>query len=166
MSAIHLHAWHNGRRVSSGGIALSPLQAGLLTGWGLFSTLRIYQGVPFAWEHHWERLRLDAAALRVSSDGVREQAEQGLADLIACNGAEEAVARIYLIRNQGGLLNPKSAAASASPAFPPTDLLVFTMPLRQWGATAALKLQPHGRHAAAPLAGTKTLTWAHNLVQV
>src|SRR6185437_3894849 len=164
VSAVHPFAWHNGRLVASDAIALSPKQSGLLTGWGLFSTLRIYQGIPFAWEDHWERLEQDATALRVSTAGLRSQAERGFAELIERNRAQESVARIYLIRNQGGLLNPLKASAGSS--FPATDLLIFTLPLRAWGATARLKLQPHGRHAAAPLAGTKTLTWAHNLVQV
>ena len=164
MSALHPFAWHNGRLLASDAIALSPEQAGLLTGWGLFSTLRIYQGVPFAWEDHWERIEVDAAALRVSTSGLREQAERGFAELIERNPAQESVARIYLIRNQGGLLNPLKAAGRSP--FPATDLLIFTLPLRHWAPTAQLKLQPHGRHAAAPLAGTKTLTWAHNLVQV
>jgi len=45
-------------------------------------------------------------------------------------------------------------------------VLVFTGELRAWGDSARLRLQPFGRLAQGPLAGTKTLTWSHNLVMV
>ena len=162
MAEIHPWAWHNGERIASAGLRLSPWQAGLLTGWGLFSTLRIYRGVPFAWEDHWARLAADAAALHIDCAGLRQEAERGFAALIEANRADEAVARVYFIRNHGGLLAPPAS----EPGLRPTDLLLATLPLRAWRPTAALRLQPHGRHAQAPLAGTKTLTWSHNLVLV
>ena len=156
MSAIHPFAWHNGVLVAGSDIRLSPFQTGLLSGWGLFSTLRIYQGVPFAFEEHWRRLAADGERLHVDMAELAGEAERGFAALVEANRAQEAVARIYCIRNHGGLLDQPSPR--------PTDLLIFTRELRTWPATAKLRLQPHGRHAQAPLAGTKTLTWAHNLV--
>jgi branched-chain amino acid aminotransferase len=139
-------------------LTLSPLQTGLLSGWGLFSTLRIYQGVPFAFEDHWQRLATDGRKLLVDLDGLEAEVRRGLAAVIEKNAALEAVARVYLIRNRGGLLDVPQARA--------TDVLIFTRALRDWGAAARLLVQPHGRHAQAPLAGTKTLTWSHNLVLV
>ena len=158
MSAIHPYAWRNGELIAANAICLSPFQAGLLTGWGLFSTLRIYQGVPFALEDHWQRLGLDGERLRISLDGLEPDMRRGFAALIEHNRAAEAVARIYLVRNHGGLLDQPGPRA--------TDLLMFTRDLRHWGASAKLRLQPHGRHAQAPLAGAKSLSWAHNLVLV
>lgn len=157
-SAIHGFAWHNGALAPAAAVQLSPFQTGLLTGWGLFSTLRIYEGVPFALEAHWERLCTDAAKLHVVIEDLWPEVTAGFAALVEKNKAEEAVARIYFIRNRGGLLDTPGSRA--------TDLLIFTRVLRSWGASAKLRLQPNGRHAAAPLAGTKTLTWAHNLVLV
>lgn len=157
-SAVHPFAWHNGALAPSTSVQLSPFQTGLLTGWGLFSTLRIYSGVPFALEMHWDRLRLDAAKLRVAIDDLWPEVKAGFARLVEKNHADEAVARIYFIRNRGGLLDTPGPRA--------TDLLIFTRALRSWGAGASLRIQPHGRYAAAPLAGTKSLTWAHNLVLV
>jgi len=148
--------------VAASDIQLSPFQTGLLTGWGLFSTLRIYDGVPFALEAHWERLRRDGQRLHVELDELWDEAQAGFAAVIDANGDSggrlNAVARIYLIRNHGGLLDVPGRRA--------TDLLIITRDLRSWGASAALRVQPHGRDSQAPLAGTKTLTWAHNLVLV
>ncbi|HET9785014.1 MAG TPA: aminotransferase class IV [Terriglobales bacterium] len=160
MGPIHPFAWHNGALAPVDSLTMSPLQTGLLTGWGLFSTLRIYQGVPFAFADHWQRLSTDGAKLLVETAGLEAGVRQGLAAVIERNGpaAAEAVARVYLIRNRGGLLDVPQTQA--------TDVLIFTRSLRDWGAAAKLRVQPHGRHAQAPLAGTKTLTWSHNLVLV
>lgn len=158
MNSIHDFAWHNGQIVSTAELRVSPLQTGLLSGWGLFSTLRIYQGVPFALEDHWQRLATDGAKLLMDMRGLEEEMRRALAAVIARNDAEEAVARVYFIRNGGGLLDCPHERA--------TDVLVFTRALRSWGEAAKLLLQPHGRDPEAPLAGTKTLTWSHNLVQV
>jgi branched-chain amino acid aminotransferase len=148
--------------VAASDIQLSPFQTGLLTGWGLFSTLRIYDGVPFALEAHWQRLRRDGHRLHVELDELWDEAQAGFAAVVAANAIGDAplnaVARIYLIRNHGGLLDVPGRRA--------TDLLIITRDLRSWGASAALRVQPHGRDSQAPLAGTKTLTWAHNLVLV
>ena len=57
---IHLFVSHNGRVQPVEEVRLSPGQAGLLTGWGLFTTIRIVEGVPFAFERHWRRLHRDA----------------------------------------------------------------------------------------------------------
>jgi len=38
--------------------------SGLLNGWGVFSTLRVAGGVPFAFERHWERMQRDAQGSR------------------------------------------------------------------------------------------------------
>lgn len=158
MSAVHPFAWHNDRLVPTAALALSPLQAGLLTGWGLFSTLRIYRGVAFALEAHWSRLLHDGERLQVEVAPLWERVVEGIEALIERNQAQEAVLRLYLVRNEGGLVSVPSGQ--------PTDLLLFTLPLRTWAPAARLLLVPHGRHAAAPLAGTKTLTWSHNLVLV
>ncbi|MGH9487936.1 MAG: aminotransferase class IV [Terriglobales bacterium] len=158
MNPIHTIAWRNGKLAPAAELCVSPLQTGLLSGWGLFTTLRIYQGVPFALEHHWQRLAADGARLLMDMAGLEAEMRSALAAVIEHNQAHEAVARVYFIRNQGGLLDTPHAR--------PTDVLVFTRDLRTWGENARLLVQPHGRDSQAPLAGTKTLTWAHNLVLV
>lgn len=155
MANVHRFAIHNGALVVAADIRLSPFQTGLLSGWGLFSTLRIYGGVPFALEDHLQRLAADGARLRVDVENWLERAPELFELLIGQNRAGEAMARVYLIRNHGGLLD--------RPVERKTDLLIFTADLRDWGASAKLRTVPHARHAAAPLAATKSLSWAHNL---
>ena len=57
---IHRFVFHNDRLQPVEEVRLSPGQAGLLNGWGLFTTVRIYEGIPFAFGRHWKRLERDA----------------------------------------------------------------------------------------------------------
>src|SRR5258708_13991935 len=53
---MHEFLFHNDQLQPLSEIRLSPGQAGLLNGWGIFSTIRVYEGVPWAFERHWNRL--------------------------------------------------------------------------------------------------------------
>jgi len=45
---------------------ISPRNGGFLFGLGVFETLRIYRGIPFAWDRHLQRLRAGAECLDLS----------------------------------------------------------------------------------------------------
>src|SRR5207247_11238795 len=53
---IHRHVFHNEQLLPIEKVRLSPGQAGLICGWGIFTTVRIVQGEAFAYERHWRRL--------------------------------------------------------------------------------------------------------------
>jgi branched-chain amino acid aminotransferase len=153
---IHRYIHHNGRMQTIEETRLSPGQAGLMAGWGLFSTLRICQGVPFAFERHWRRLSRDAARTRVpfpfDADHVRGQ----LMELVRANGVTEGTARIYAIYNKFGFWQ------SDEPA-PQVDLLLYTAGLPPHHEPGRLDLREQGRHAASPLAGVKVTSWLNNV---
>jgi len=65
MGLMHPYLLYNDRIVPADEAILHPGQLGLLAGWGVFTTLRIYDGVPFAWERHWARMKRDAALIHV-----------------------------------------------------------------------------------------------------
>src|SRR5579863_7454942 len=62
---MHRFLLHNGEIREAHERLLLPGQMGLLSGWGVFSTVRVYDGVLFAWERHWARMEHDARRLRV-----------------------------------------------------------------------------------------------------
>jgi branched-chain amino acid aminotransferase len=72
---MHRFVLHNGAIREASEKSLSPGQVGLLSGWGVFSTIRVADGVLFAWERHWARMKHDAEHIRVpfpeNSDSVR-----------------------------------------------------------------------------------------------
>jgi branched-chain amino acid aminotransferase len=61
----------NGRIVKAARACVSVFDRGLLYGDGLFETVRTYRGVPFALEHHLERLRSSASVLGFCLPGYR-----------------------------------------------------------------------------------------------
>ncbi|HLH44384.1 MAG TPA: aminotransferase class IV [Bryobacteraceae bacterium] len=158
---MHRFLLHNGEiRESSERLACFG-QVGLLSGWGVFSTIRIYDGVVFAWERHWSRMGSDARRLRVPFPLERDAAEEELGRLIEANQAWNATMRIAIVRNNGGIWGG-----------PPTrdcDVIALTAPVYPWrenllgGDGLKLGLIPHGRHAANEFAGAKILSWAQNL---
>jgi len=131
-------------------------QVGLLSGWGVFSTLRIVDGVPFAFERHWARMTRDAAALHVELPADREAVRRKLSELIDANGALEATLRLVVVRNHGGLWEGPSSGR-------PSDLIALTADSKRWGSAVKLAYVPQARHAANAFAGAKVLSWAMNL---
>ncbi len=153
-----MHPWVllNDRILSADEAMLKPGQVGLLSGWGVFTTMRIYQGVPFAFERHWERMQRDAERIHIPFEFRREEVRGRLLKLIERNQAAESTMRISVFRSEGG--------AFAGPSLGnPSDLVAFSIDVRGWTDAVALGVREQGRHAASPFAGTKTLSWAHNL---
>ena len=57
------HVWIDGELLDAEKARVSPFDHGLLTGDGVFETLRVYRGEPFAARRHLERLASSAAAM-------------------------------------------------------------------------------------------------------
>jgi branched-chain amino acid aminotransferase len=62
---MHRFLLHNDEIRDAGDHLVSPGQVGFVNGWGVFSTIRVKDGVLFAWEQHWARMERDAARMRV-----------------------------------------------------------------------------------------------------
>jgi branched-chain amino acid aminotransferase len=144
--------FHNGRIVPLKEVHLSPGQVGLLTGWGVFTTLRLYRGLPFAFERHWKRMARDAERLQLSMQYSEETVRRAVAELARVNHRPEGMARVSFVKNSGGLW-------SQAEDLPASDLLIFTRELVPWPAAHRLRLQPMGIFAGGQYAGTKMLSW-------
>jgi branched-chain amino acid aminotransferase len=153
---IHRYVFHNDRIVDIAQVRLSPGQAGLLSGWGLFTTLRIAQGEPFAFERHWRRLEKDAARTRVPFPFDAARVREHLRELLRANEVGEGTARVYVVYN-------KVSFWQSDETFPQVDLLLYTAGLPGYREPARLGLREHGRHAASPLAGVKVTSWLNNV---
>ncbi len=132
-------------------------QVGLLSGWGVFSTLRVVDGVPFAFERHWARLSRDAAALHIALPSSADAVRRKLFELIEANGAQHSTLRLVIVRNGGGMWEGPCSSGR------PSDLLALTANSRQWGDGVKLSYVRQARHAANEFAGAKILSWAQNL---
>jgi branched-chain amino acid aminotransferase len=153
---IHRYVFHNDRIVAIEQVRLSPGQAGLLSGWGLFTTMRIFQGEAFAFERHWRRLEKDAGRARVPFPFDPAQVRRHLGELLRANQVTEGTARIYMIYNRVGFWQ-------SDEPMPQVDLILYTAGLPVHPEKARLGLAEHGRHAASALAGVKVTSWLNNV---
>lgn len=147
--------FHNDRMVPLVEARLSPGQMGLLMGWGVFTTLRIYDGVPFAFERHWHRMTRDAERLGIAFDYQQDSVREAIVTLARANQRPEGAARVSFIKNHGGLW-------ADAPNRPATDLLIFTRELTVWPAAHKLLLVPDLVYSTGKLAGAKMLSWVQN----
>ena len=155
--AIHPHVLQNDQVLPATDKMMSPGQLGLLAGWGVFSTLRVQDGVLFEYARHWARMERDAQRMHVPFTQDPAAVHGWLMQLVEANHAQNATLRVVVIRNSGGLWE------GPSPTGQPSDVMALTADLKSWGATATLMTQPQARHAANEFAGAKILSWAQNL---
>ena len=153
---IHRKIFHNDSLLPIEKVRLSPGQAGLICGWGIFTTVRISRGEAFAYERHWRRLEKDAAITRLPMSYTAAKVRVHLHELIRANNVSEGAARIYLVYNTVGFWQ-------SDEPHPSVDLIITTAGLPEYREPVRLALREHGRHAAAPLAGVKTISWLPNV---
>ena len=153
---IHRYVLHNDAVREAAELSLSPGQVGLLSGWGVFSTLRVADGVLFAFDRHWARMKRDAIAMHVPLPEDSEAVRLKLLRLIEANHAPNCTLRVVVVRNGGGMWAGPSVGSDG-------DLIALTADSKDWGASVKLAYQPNGRFAASPFSGTKILSWAMNL---
>jgi branched-chain amino acid aminotransferase len=149
---IHRIVFHNEELLEIEKVRWSPGQAGLICGWGLFTTLRIKRGEAFAYERHWRRLEKDAALTRVPMAYSGAKVRVHLHEVLRANKVTEGCARIYFIWNTVG-------SWKSDEKMPEVDLLITSADLPQHPETVRLTVREQGRHAASPLAGVKTISW-------
>jgi branched-chain amino acid aminotransferase len=153
---IHPYVFHNESLLPIEKVRLSPGQAGLICGWGIFTTLRISRGEAFAYERHWRRLEKDAGIIHLPLLYTAAKVRVHLHEVIRANKVSEGCARIYLVYNSVGFWQSAEQR-------PPVDLMIYTAGLPEHRDVVRLALREHGRYAASPLSGVKTISWLNNV---
>jgi branched-chain amino acid aminotransferase len=156
---MHKNVYHNDRLLPLQEVRLSPGQAGLLAGWGVFTTLRIYDGQPFAFDRHWQRLAADAERIQLPLIYRPEAIRAHLAELLRANRVAQGCVRIYFILNKFGIWG-------SDEPMPPIDLLMYSTDLPGRVGPVRLCTMAHRRHAANPLTGTKVTSWLNNVLSL
>jgi branched-chain amino acid aminotransferase len=135
-------------------LRISPLDHGLLVGDGVFETLRVYGGVPFAWTRHLQRLARSAAGLGLELPEVvtlRERADA----VLAANQLTEARLRITITGGPAPLGSERAAV--------PSTVVIAASALTPWPPTADVVTVPWPRNERGATAGMKTISYAENV---
>ena len=100
-------AWVDGALVPVDEARVSVLDHGITVGDGVFETMRVYRGEPFAWDRHIARLHAsaDGIGLPLPDDEVLRAAADAV---MVANGCIDARLRITVT---GGIAPPGSRAA-------------------------------------------------------
>jgi branched-chain amino acid aminotransferase len=154
VSTASEQVWIDGALTPVDRARVSPFDHGLLVGDGVFETIRVYDGSPFAWTRHLDRLAHSAGGLGLA---VPERAElRRAADaVLAANGHRDARLRITLT---GGVAPLGSERGGA----PPT-VIVASSPLAGWPDTVRVVVVPWVRNDRGATAGLKTTSYAENV---
>jgi branched-chain amino acid aminotransferase len=147
--------WINGVLVDAAVARVSPFDHGLLTGDGVFETLRVTRGTPFALRRHLERLARSAAGLRLPcppADDVRAALDR----VIAANAIVEGRIRVTVTGGPGAL---GSDRADVEPT-----VIVAGGPMPRWPAAADVAVAPWPRNERGALVGLKTVSYGENVV--
>jgi len=153
---MHRFVLHNDEILDSREKSIRAGQVGFLNGWGVFSTIRIADGVLFAFERHWLRMQHDAVRMHVPFPRDAEQFKSGLLRLAEANHAHNATLRVAVVRNRGGLFEGPDQTRDF-------DIIAFTSDINPWGESVRLAVKSNARYAGNEFAGAKITSWAQNL---
>jgi branched-chain amino acid aminotransferase len=148
--------WIDGSLVPAAEARVSPFDHALLTGDGVFETLRVYAGTPFCMTRHLDRLARSAAGMRLllPDESVLRQAIEQVVD--ANLGEGDGRLRVTVT---GGVAPLGSDRGDAGPS-----VVVAASRLSPWPATAAVAVCPWPRNERSAIAGLKTVSYAENVV--
>ena len=148
--------WIDGALLDEAQARVSPFDHGLLTGDGVFETLRVTRGRPFAPRRHVERLARSAAGLRLPCPPPATVLG-AMDEVIAANGLEEGRLRVTLTGGPSALGSDRGrggptviVAGGALPAWPAAaDVVIARWPRNERGALAGLKTISYGENVVA-----------------
>jgi branched-chain amino acid aminotransferase len=146
--------WVNGELADASEARVSPLDHGLLVGDGVFETLRVYRGIPFAWRRHLTRLARSASGLGLPApDPVALRA--GADAVLRANELKEARLRITLTGGEAPLGSERGDSGPTA--------IVAASAFGNWPAAVAVATSPWPRNERGATVGLKTISYADNV---
>jgi len=97
------YVWLNGRVVEEKKATVSVFDHAFLYGDGLYETVRLYDGVPFLWPDHYQRLKKSARALHFVFPWSAPFLKKAIHHLALANHRPEGSVRLTLSRGVGAL---------------------------------------------------------------
>ncbi len=99
MSEVVQSIWLDGKIVSRGEFSVAPDDEMLLYGRGLFETTRTFDGIPWLWPGHLERLRQSARVIGIRLADDQLPSERDIADWV---GRSNVVVRLNVGQVKAG----------------------------------------------------------------
>jgi branched-chain amino acid aminotransferase len=159
-AALALHpvaVWLNGALVPDDSARISVFDHGLVTGDGVFETVKVVRGVPFALSRHLTRLGRSAAGLGLPEPDLEAIRNGALAVIEVSKPPELARMRITVTGGIAPLGSERGdspvtaivALGEMRPAAPWCDVVTVPWPRNEHGALAGLKTTSYGENVRA-----------------
>ena len=149
--------WINGTLVPDDEARISIFDHGLVTGDGVFETIKVVSGVPFALSRHLARLARSATGLGLSTPDLEQIRDGAMAVIDASSKPELARMRITVTggiaplgsERGGSPLTAIVAMAEAKAPAPWVDVVTVPWPRNEHGALSGLKTTSYGENVRA-----------------
>lgn len=140
---------------------VAPVSSAMLYGRGVFTTVAIYQGRPFLWPEHWQRLLNHAAQLNIDCSGCTEAGVgEALNKLITVNNVSNGRARVILLARSG-----RDFWKAKTPGTKQTDMLIMTGEAQKVPeAGMTLAVSPYRLNTFSPLTGIRSLNYLEQVL--
>jgi branched-chain amino acid aminotransferase len=150
-----LKVWLDGQLVDEEAARVSAFDHGFLLGDGVFETLRVYAGEPFALDEHLARLRDSVSAMGIPTPALAD-IERAALEVLRANDLSDARMRVTVTSGVG----PPGLVRGTGP---PT-VLVAAFPIVPWPPTSTAILSHLRRDEHSPLSGVKTTSLAESAI--
>jgi len=140
---------------------VAPVSSAMLYGRGVFTTVAIYDGKPFLWPEHWQRLSSHAEKLNVACAGLNERnVGEALRKLVSVNQVKSGRARVILLARRG-----RDVWRTKKESPRKTDLLIMTgEPQKVAAAGMSLAVSPYRVNTMSPLVGIRSLNYLEQVL--
>lgn len=147
--------WRNGKIIPASETRISPFDHGILVGDGVFETLNVYHGEPFAASRHYCRLKNSATRLGLEVPDESELLE-AMREVLKANELSKARIRVTIT---GGISPLGSDRGTAE-----HTLLVAASPVPEFAETGKVITVPFTRNENSALVGVKSTSYGENVV--
>lgn len=153
-----MRTWVNGKLLASPDeLSISALDHGMIVGDGVFETIKIEQGQPFALTRHLDRLVRSATGLGIGTPDI-----SAIRDGVAATMDEQDLPfgriRVTVTSGLGPLGSPRGSSG--------LTLTVITEPCDRPPSVSRIATAPWPRNERGALAGLKTTSYAENALMV
>jgi branched-chain amino acid aminotransferase len=151
--------WLDGAIMDATEAKVSVFDHGLTVGDGVFETIKVIGGRPFALRRHIERLHRSARGLGLDVPLGDRRLRAAIEDLLAAAPDGKADMARLRITVTGGVAPPGSGRGTAGPT-----LIMVVAPLDPWEADTVAVTVPWPRNERSAVTGLKTTSYAENVV--
>ena len=155
---MHEYVSFNNQIISYAKVGISATSSASLYGKGIFTTIAIYDGVPFLWKKHWRRLTDNAAKIGIDLSEYTEQTTRNsLDEIVKKNNVTNRRTRLtFFDESSSGIWSSKTNNK--------TSLLIITGDLLPTPENFRLTVSTYPINSRSPLVGIKSCNYLENLL--